>query len=66
MTVVKNEKSPFKNRRLSDDLHIFFSIGDVPPAEVTKPDESVDVMYSRIASVRKRGKNVIRVHTVIA
>ena len=66
MTVVKNEKLPFKNRRLSDDLHIFFSIGDVPPAEVTRPDEPVGVMDSRIASVRKRGKNVIRVHTVIA
>ncbi|KAB2101342.1 hypothetical protein AG0111_0g10424 [Alternaria gaisen] len=66
VTVIKNEKSPFKNRRLSDDLHVFFSIGDVSPAEVTRPDEPVGVMDSRIASVRKRGKNVIRVHTVMA
>ena len=70
--VVTNEKSPFKGRHNNFDMHILFSIEDVPSDEVTKPGEQatakreVGRVDTKILSVRNRGKNVVRLHTMMA
>jgi hypothetical protein len=72
VTVVTNEKSPFKNRKLHYDLHIFFSIEDVPPDDVTRPGgqaaakREMGRVDTRIASVENQGRNMVRVHTMMA
>ena len=73
VTVVTNEKSPSRNRRLMFDMHIFFAVEDVPPDDVTKPggDDSAvkretGRIDSKLVSVRDNGTNLIRLHTMMA
>jgi hypothetical protein len=76
VTVLIDERKPFKGRPVSPVLNIFFSIEDVPPPEVTKPDEKPDEkpvkkrgagqIDSKVISVRDGGRNMIWVHTMMA
>jgi len=50
-------------------MHLFFSIGDVPQDEVTKPgeeDKETGRVQSNVLHVRDEGKHVIREHKVMA
>ncbi|KAI4912818.1 hypothetical protein J4E90_006224 [Alternaria incomplexa] len=73
VTVVTNEKSPSRNRRLMFDMHIYFAVEDVPPDDVTKPggDDSAvkretGRIDSKLISVRDNGTNLVRLHSMMA
>jgi hypothetical protein len=74
VTVVTNEPSPKKNRKLNKEMHIFFSFEDVPADSVTKPGEGGETavrremgqVESKLLSVRDGGRNVVREHIMMA
>ncbi|KAI4940565.1 hypothetical protein J4E86_010765 [Alternaria arbusti] len=73
VTVVTNQPSPSKKRRLPFDMHIFFAVEDVPQDEVTKPggdDAAVKRetgrIDSKLISVRDNGTNLVRLHSMMA
>jgi hypothetical protein len=74
VTVVTNEPSPKKNRKLNKEMHIFFSFEDVPADSVTKPGEEKRTVVrremgrveSKLLSVRDEGRNMVREHIIMA
>jgi len=54
-------------------MHMFFTIADVPPDDVTKPGEDEAVakretgrIDSKLISVRDNGTNLVRLHNMMA
>jgi hypothetical protein len=70
VTIVTNE--PVRSRfgeRPQTDMHIFFTIEDVPADKVTKDDPGEQKpgggeLGSTVLHVRNEGRDVIRIHTM--
>ena len=64
-----NGQSSDGSRMVGEEMHLFFSIGDVPQDEVTKPgeeDKETGRVQSNVLHVRDEGKHVTREHKVMA
>ncbi|KAH6860763.1 hypothetical protein BKA58DRAFT_323113 [Alternaria rosae] len=73
VVVVTDTIKPYKSKRPNDSLHMFFTMEDVPPDDVTKPGGDAAAVKretarigSMVISVRDNGKNMVRMHTMLA
>jgi len=68
VNVVKNNPSPRKNRRLQADMHIFFSIENVPQNDISDPDSpgAVKRYVEKVLGRRSDGSDFTRLHTLRA
>ncbi|CAE7012111.1 hypothetical protein P3342_003555 [Pyrenophora teres f. teres] len=66
VNIVKNNPSPRKNRRIGADMHMFFTIEDVPQDDISDPDSPGAVKRSveRVLGGKSDKKDIARVHTV--
>lgn len=66
ITIVTNDSKakPKLGEKPVRDLHVFFNIEDLPVEKVTPDEEQKSEPDSRMLQVKKKGGNVMRVHTM--